>query len=279
LGASRVYAIDPNEAIEVARELAIENGFADRILIFQRDARHVELPERADVIVSDLYGTLPLCGERLAVLADVRARFLKPGGLMVPARDRLMVAVVENAELYESALGPATGPLGVTLEAMRARLRDTTGSDHGNSPLRPENVLTTDQAWATLDYATPQPESIAGRVELSVRRPGTGHGLAVWFEAILADERGFTTAPGHELCYGRLFLPWTRPVVLNEGDFVKVDLWAQPSGDPWGWNTVIRGASGLREAFKQSSFLAFAGRLSARTGGGVRSAVSQTTES
>ncbi|MGA7119584.1 MAG: 50S ribosomal protein L11 methyltransferase [Polyangiaceae bacterium] len=265
LGARRVYAIETNEALEVARELAVENGFADRIVFLQKDARQVELPEPADVIVSDLYGALPLFGDRLAVLADVRSRFLKPGGCMVPCRDRLMVAVVESAELYESALGPAKGPLGVTLNAMRARLRNTTGTDRGSVPLRPENVLSAHGAWATLNYAMPQPASIAGSVDLSVQRHGTGHGLAVWFESILAEECGFTTAPGHELCYGRLFLPWSRPVALSAGDCVTIDLWAQPSGDPWGWNTVIEGVSGSREAFKQSSFLAFAGKLSARS--------------
>lgn len=163
LGARRVYAIDTNDAIEVARELASENAVADRIVFFQKDARQVELPEPVDLIVSDLYGALPLFGERLAVLADVRKRFLKPDGVMVPARDRLLVAVVERADLYDSALGPAVGPLGVTLEAMRARLRNTTGTDRGGAPLRPENVLSSDDVWLTLDYATPQPASIAGR--------------------------------------------------------------------------------------------------------------------
>jgi len=70
--------------------------------------------------------------------------------------------------------------------------------------------------------------------------------------------------PGKELCYGRLFLPWQRPVTLREGDVVTADLWAQPSGDPWGWNTSVRTDEETRETFKQSSFIGFAGRLEPR---------------
>ena len=53
-GARKVYAIEPNDAIHLARELAKENGFADRIEFFQDVSTHVSLPEKANVIVSDL---------------------------------------------------------------------------------------------------------------------------------------------------------------------------------------------------------------------------------
>jgi protein arginine N-methyltransferase 1 len=279
LGARRVYAIDTNDAIEVGRELARENGMADRVLFFRRDVREVELPERADVIVSDLRGTLPLSGDHLAIIADVRARFLKPGGILIPSQDRLIAAVVEHADLYQWALGPACGPVGITLEAVRARLRHATSTDRGSTPLRAENVISSAMPWATLDYATIRSTPVAGRAELRITRAGIGHGLAIWFDAILAGEHGFTTAPGHELCYGRCFLPWLRPVELSEGDVVQVDLWAQPSGDPWGWNSVIAGAGGTREVFKQSSFLGFAGRLEPRASEGRDRPFSQAPQS
>ncbi|HEX6283874.1 MAG TPA: 50S ribosomal protein L11 methyltransferase, partial [Pyrinomonadaceae bacterium] len=35
LGARRVYAVEPNNAINIAREAAAANGFADRIEFFQ----------------------------------------------------------------------------------------------------------------------------------------------------------------------------------------------------------------------------------------------------
>jgi protein arginine N-methyltransferase 1 len=277
LGAKCVYAIDTNDAVEVARELARENGVADRIVFFQKDVREVELSERADVIVSDLRGRLPLSGDHLAIIADIRGRFLKPGGVLIPASDRLMVAIVEAPDLYEWALGPACGPLGISLESMRNRLRHSPCSDRGGSPLRPDNVLTPAAAWAVLNYSTVQPAPVAGRASLRVERAGTGHGLALWFEAVLGGGQSFSSAPGHELCYGRSFLPWPRPVALSERDAVMVDVWAQPGGEPWGWNTSVRSGEGTRATFKQSSFLSFASKPVVRSERGLE--LSQGTKS
>lgn len=269
LGAKRVYAIDTNDAVEVGRELARENGFADRIVFFQKDAREVTLPERVDVIVSDLRGVSPLCGEHLAIIADVRSRFLKPGGVLVPGCDRLMAAVVDRSDLYEWAIGPSRGPMGITLETTRMRLRNAACADRSTNPLLPADIVSSAAAWATIEYATMQPGPVNGRIQLRVERGATGHGLVLWFDALLANDHGFTTAPGCELSYGRLFLPWSRPVALRKGDDVAVEIWAQLSGEPWGWNTSVPTDSGGRESFKQSSFLAWPSRPAAPTRGGV----------
>ncbi len=268
LGARRVFAIDTNEAIEVGRELARENGAEDRIVFLHEDARKVVLPERADVIVSDLRGALPLFGDHLAIIADARDRFLRPGGILIPKRDRLMVAVVQHEQLYEWALGPALGPLGVTLEAMRARLCNATLRDRADGPLRAANVISDAVSWGALEYATVQPRPIAGDAKVQIKRSGTGHGLVVWFDAEVAGEGGFSNAPGQENSYGRLFLPWPRPLALTAGDTIQVELWAQANGEPWGWNSSLRTVSGALETFKQSSFLSLPSKPAARAVGG-----------
>ena len=64
----------------MAREIAAANGFADRIDFFQELSTEVELPERADVIVSDLRGVLPAYQHHIGAIADARERLLAPGG-------------------------------------------------------------------------------------------------------------------------------------------------------------------------------------------------------
>jgi protein arginine N-methyltransferase 1 len=279
LGAGRVYAIDTNDAIEVARQLAGENGVADRIVFIQKDVREVQLPERVDVIVSDLRGVSPLCGDHLAVVDDVRSRFLKNSGILLPARDRLMAGVVGKAKLHEWALGPSHGPLGISLSAMQERLRHAACRDREADPLLPENILSTTAAWADIDYATVRPEPITGRASLRLEREGTGHGVALWFEAELTRDDGFSTAPGHELCYGRLFLPWPHPTPLRKGDDVAVEIWAQPDGEPLGWTSTVYGADGVRESFKQSSFLSLPSKPVGRSGSDGAGRLSQVGRS
>src|SRR6202008_4288409 len=82
-GARRVYAIEPDDAIQVAREIAAANGYADRIEFIQGISTKTGLPERADVIVYDLYGVLPAYQHHVASVADARERMLAQGGKLV----------------------------------------------------------------------------------------------------------------------------------------------------------------------------------------------------
>src|SRR5258708_17364372 len=59
LGASWVYAIEPSEIIQVAREVATPNGCADKIVFYEGPSNAVTLPPRRDVALSDLRDVLP----------------------------------------------------------------------------------------------------------------------------------------------------------------------------------------------------------------------------
>jgi predicted RNA methylase len=52
-GASRVYAIDDGGMIDIARHVAVANGYGDRVVHIQGNSMRVTLPEQAHVIVSD----------------------------------------------------------------------------------------------------------------------------------------------------------------------------------------------------------------------------------
>src|SRR6185437_16151653 len=45
LGARRVYAVEPNNVIGLAREVAVANGLADRIEFFESLSTEITLPE------------------------------------------------------------------------------------------------------------------------------------------------------------------------------------------------------------------------------------------
>src|SRR4030095_15908027 len=64
-GARKVYAIEPSDVIHVARELAVANGFADRIEFIQDLSTRISLPERADILVTDMHGVVPMFEQNL----------------------------------------------------------------------------------------------------------------------------------------------------------------------------------------------------------------------
>src|SRR5436309_9370770 len=112
VGAKRVYAVDEGPIIGLAREIAWANGFQDRINHIKGLSTRVELPERVDVVLADQIGRFGLESGILEYFADARARFLKPGGVMVPGELALVVAPVECRELSERVEFWGRGPAG-----------------------------------------------------------------------------------------------------------------------------------------------------------------------
>src|SRR2546426_1700324 len=75
-GARRVYAVEPDDVIQVAREIAAANGYTQRIEFIQNMSTQVTLPERVDVIVAEIHGVLPLFRQSAVSIADARRRLL-----------------------------------------------------------------------------------------------------------------------------------------------------------------------------------------------------------
>ncbi len=242
-GARRVYAIEPDEVIHVARDLAAANGYADRVEFLQAESTRVMLPERADLVVSDLRGVLPPFGQHLVSLVDARARFLAPGGRLIPLRDRLWAAVVSAPDLYRRHTSPWDDEAcGLDLGALR---RLTTHTWH-KARIEPAHLLTEPRCWAELVYATIESPNVRGRAAWTVPRPAVAHGVGVWFDATLADGVGFSGAPGAaDLIYGQAFFPWPEPLSLDAGDVVDVAFHATLTGAEYEWRWITSATAGV----------------------------------
>ena len=258
-GARRVYAIEMDDAIEVAREIAAANRFADRIRFIQDRSTRVTLPERANVIISDMRGVLPLHGHNIDSVIDARQRFLAPGGVLVPLRDTLWAAIVEDPKLCASIWEPWMQN-GYGLD-MQAALRVVTNS-WLRAELKPEQLLSEPQCLATLDYTTVEDRNLSAKALWRITRDGVAHGMGLWFDATTAEGIGFSNGPGASASqgvYGNAFFPWSAPTPLKAGDIVSVTLRADFVGEDyvWTWRTcVYDGSNGgkPKASFQQSSF-------------------------
>lgn len=255
LGARRVYAIEPGDSIHLARAAARDSGLGDRIEFIQDVSTRVELPERADVVVSDLRGVLPVFQQHVHSLADARDRLLAPGGVLIPRADTLRAAPVEAPEDYRAFVRPwDEHARGFDLSAARRAALNS----WSKAFIRPGQMVAAPRTWAVLEYGIRRQPDVAGTMEWTVERAATAHGFAVWFHADLVDGVGFTTGPeGPDIIYQSGFFPWMRPVALAEGDVVTVELQARMIGVDhiWVWNTRVRRVDGTGEEFRQSTFL------------------------
>jgi protein arginine N-methyltransferase 1 len=238
LGAKRVYAIEPGEVIQLAREIAAANHCDDKIEFFEDVSTNVTIPVRADVIVSDLRGVLPFYARHISSIADARRRFLAPGGTLIGREDRVWAAVVEAPERYSNIVGPWARDLpGQDLSPAR---RKVVNEIH-KMQSAPALLLTSPNLWVALDYMRVENPDVEGDLTWIVKRNGTGHGIVIWFDADLADGVGFSNCPGSAAeIYGSLFLPWQEPVPLVAGQTVRVNLQAKSMEEDYFWRWATR---------------------------------------
>ena len=258
--ARKIYAIEPNPVIHVAREIAAVNGFTERIEFIEGASTQItQLPERADVIVSDLRGVLPLFKNHIPSLVDARKRMLAPGGKLIPKRDHLWVAVLTDSDLYEQHIAPwGVNTYGFRMEPAQRFLVNTLAKEQVKS----EQLLLEPRHWGTLDYAIVESPNLSGEVSWIAERTGMAHGLIVWFDAILVEGIHFSNAPNapNPHSYSNVFFPWPSPVAIAAGDTISVKLHANLVGKDyyWRWESRVRHQGDSKQfetTFKQSSFL------------------------
>lgn len=239
-GARRVYAIEPSNVIQIGRQAARDHGLDDRIEFIQGLSTETDLPEPADVVVSDLRGIVPLFGDHLPSIIDARERLLAPGGVLLPARDHIYLAPVEAPALYRQGEQPwLTNVHDLSMqEGWRLWV---------NSPskqyLEETNLLAPPLLWETLDYAALTETRRFGQpLAFDVGTPGTVHGLLLWFDTELIQDVGFSNRPGTgDKLYGQLFFPLENPLSLGAGTRLDCRLNARCIDNDlfWTWHATV----------------------------------------
>ena len=257
-GAKKVYAIEQNPALNLGVQSAKKNGYADKITFINKSSTEVTLPEKADILVSDIRGMLPLYGNNLEVIMDARNRFLKTNGILIPGKDQVMCSLAGAGALYNDITGIwEKGIRGLDL---------TDGRDLSVNGIYPPGkhkfkILTDSKKLFEIDYYKLKDSSFKQKLSLSLLKPATAHGLLLWFNSTLSKNIKLINSPdikGSEV-YGRAFFPLARPIKLGAGTMIVLDISAVLSSDSyiWSWNTKFfrKNSRTPYAEFKQSTFL------------------------
>lgn len=256
-GARHVYAVEPGDGIHIARRLATENGYADQITFIQDLSTRILLPERANVMISDLHGVLPFFGFHIPSIIDARQRHLAPDATLIPQQDTLWATIVTAPEQYKEYVNPwDVNKYDLKMQAARHNVINV----WGRGKIKPEDFFVSPQSLFTLDYMSIAASDLSATVSWIAERSGTAHGFVVWFDTKVAEDICISNAPGlPELVYGHAFFPWTNPLSLCPGDEIRILLEAKLIGDDyvWRWNTTIidtKNGDCIKADFKQSTF-------------------------
>ena len=255
LGARRVFAIETNNIISLATQIAKANGMADRIEFIKGMSTETELDEPADVIVSDLRGVLPHFEQHIASIVDARQRLLAPDGILLPQVDKIWAALVRTPSYYKRRYDRnwLQNDFGLDMTPARSMLTN----DWHRTHLRASQLISDPVLAATIDYTSVVDENMSASISWPFDHPELSHGLALWFDTTIYGEHGFSNRPGlPKLIYGQAFFPFDHPIQINVDESITVAISAKVIGGEyiWKWITSLTDATGVtRSVYRQSS--------------------------
>jgi protein arginine N-methyltransferase 1 len=178
----------------------------------------------------------------IPTIIDARRRLLKPGGVLIPQQDTIWAALVEAPDIYREHYDNAWRSANDGFDMEAARRRNI--NDFGRHHLELNQLLSEPVRWLLLDFRVIETASAGGRVQFAVKRPGTAHGFALWFDSELINGVSISNCPGQaELIYGQLFFPFQEPLPVFPNQTITVDLHANLVGGDYVWQWITQRTS------------------------------------
>lgn len=251
-GASKVYAIEKGTIIEDAKKVAMANSFAEKIDFIKGLSTEVNLPEKVDVVVSELLGPFALEENIVKYLVDAKTRFLKKGGKMIPFLIEMHIAPVEAPEIYKDTVEFWDNNL-YGINFADARLSAT--NRRFLQSITPEEILAKGVKLHTLDLVAPK---VSGKIDIDakatfkVARKSVMHGLCGWFCTELSNNNWLSNEPqSNATSWKNVFFPIETPLALAQGDNVTVRMIIQSFYGRIVWTWIVETD---KERFKHSTF-------------------------
>ncbi len=228
-GARHVYAIEGSSIGGLAQRVFEANGLADRITLVAGRSTHVDLPEKADVLVSEIIGNDPLGEAILESTADAVGRLLKPDALLIPESLRIygLPVSIPAAWLETHVFNDRTAARWQTwydmdFSALAAASRRQSHSFFTNTYNTREWPRISDPVLlAELDLRSADHRPVEADVEVPVKRSGELSGIVVFFETRLSESVKLSIHPAKatpENSWASKIWLAGKPVAVEKGD-------------------------------------------------------------
>jgi len=235
-GARKVYAIEASSIAEQCADLVRNNNLSSKITVIPGKVEEVEIPEMADVLISEPMGYM-LFNERMLESYLHAKKFLRPNGKLFPTQGDLFVAPFTDECLFQEQFSKShfwyqPNFYGVDLSS----LRDTAITEYFRQPIVDTfdyQILMSMPLKHQTNFALSSENdlhNISIPLNYVANQTGHVHGLAFWFDVAFAGSKQtvwLSTAPTEPLTHWyqvRCLLKC--PIFVKEGEILtgKVSL-------------------------------------------------------
>lgn len=219
LGAKKVYAIEAKPIVEAARKVAEDNGMLDKIEFIYGDSLEIELPEKVDVIISNIgfLGTIDS-------VPDAVKRFLKPEGRCVPDQVGMTFVPVNTKKFYEDNVSFwAEDHYGFNFSA----LRQMAVNHPLYSKFSSEDFLAQPAQVKSINLLSEVPSTFNWDMNFEMQSAGEMTGFVGWYSFYHNGEMFLSTEPPLQMdpeLWQEIFLPLDEALNFNSGDKIEVQI-------------------------------------------------------
>jgi len=244
LGAREVFLYEAAEVAGVAAK-ALKANRARNCHLFPCHSTEMVDPPKVDVVVSETLGNYPFEEHIIETLNDARARFLKPGGVVIPRHITQFVAPVVSERIHAEL--SAWDDTGFDLSAAKTMSLNNIYV----RTLNPKELLdggASAKVWDTVDFARENRSTREGEAAWRLESPATIYGFATWWSAQLSPGIVVSTAPGEARTHWeQLYFPLLSPLAVKARETVAVALrsrTSQEAGTHIAWTATRRDSKG-----------------------------------
>lgn len=242
-GADRVYAIECMNVVRLAEEIAQANSIAEKIVFIKGDSRNVTIPERADILLSEVIGHCVLDENMLDSVIDARCRFLKNGGQVIPQMVEMFFAPIFDEKAYDQLMFWKGRICNIDYTPTWTKAVNTVYVCEWNH----QTFLGKPQVLASIDLASINKVDLSGKSSFAVTQDGMLNGFAGWFKATLDSKNDITINTGPSRAnthWGYAFFPIEEPAPIKKGQTISFELTCYSDGNSTTWEWIGRVMSG-----------------------------------
>ncbi|WVO17813.1 hypothetical protein L204_105511 [Cryptococcus depauperatus] len=246
---ANIYAIEKNTAAFVTLQERKELEWRDKVNIIPGDMRTVDVPEKCDILVSELLGSFG-DNELSPECLDGAMRLIKPTGVSIPTSYTAHIAPLSTSKLYQETHNCIRGASAqeTPFVVMMSQVNMISGDHYlpGVSArcgeriqqcwqfVHPRHDITVDDKGLPL---TNSHNTRASTHTFHIPHAATLHGLGGYFEAHLYGDVGLSIHPDNAhavspdlFSWFPLFFPLKEPLYLPSGCELQVNLWRMCDG-------------------------------------------------
>ncbi len=225
-GAKHLYAIDVNSAmIEIASHTFEQNEFSGRYSVLNALSYESNLPEKVDLIISEILGSLGDNEDFVPILADARKRFLKNDGKMLPSSVCSFLVPISSVNAHQQVKSKECKSLNAdyNLEILLQQLGINNPFDLYYEVVIPSKChLSQPQIAQEFKFDGNDRATYEARLTFTVEVDGLFTGFKCFFVAHLSDSVVLDTSgddiASNVTCWKHGYLPIESPVEVKRGD-------------------------------------------------------------